>query len=87
MINSVKKSRGRPKTVKKHEATQLGKEIYWQEGIHKYLLNEICHRAKISKPALSREFKSADGLMTAALPHYRELVIVPMLSLRHLFFF
>ena len=33
-----------------------------------------------------REFKSEDGLMTAALSHYRELVIVPMLSLRHLSF-
>ena len=30
------------------------------------------------------EFKSEDGLMAAALSHYRELVIAPMLSLRYL---
>ena len=84
MTSSAKKSRGRPTTAKKHEAALLAMEIYWQEGIHKYPLNEICRRSKTSKPALYREFKSEDGLMAAALSHYRELVIAPMLSLRYL---
>ena len=59
-------------------------ELYWREGIHKFSLNEICRRVKISKPALYREFSNEDGLMEACLSHYRELVILPILSLRNL---
>ena len=84
MNNQDKRARGRPKTVKKQETTELAMQIYWEEGIHKYSLNEICRRVKISKPALYREFKNEDGLMEATLIHYRELVILPMLSLREL---
>ena len=79
-----KRARGRPKTVNKEETTQRVLELYWREGIHKFSLNEICRRVKISKPALYREFSNEDGLMEACLSHYRELVILPMLSLRDL---
>lgn len=52
---------------------------YWQEGIHALSLNQVCLRAEISKPALYREFESEDGLMSAALAHYREVVVLPVL--------
>ncbi len=54
---------------------------YWREGLHAVSLNELCRRASLSKPALYREFTNEDGLMEAALEHYRQQVIVPLLSI------
>lgn len=53
---------------------------YWREGVHAVSLSELCRRASLSKPALYREFINEDGLMEAALEHYRQLAIVPLLS-------
>ena len=84
MNNNEKKALGRPKTVQKQRATELAMEMYWQDGLHSYSLNEICRRVKLSKPSLYREFKNEDGLMEAALMLYRTVVIEPMLELRNL---
>lgn len=53
---------------------------YWREGLHALSLSELCRRASLSKPALYREFINEDGLMAAALEHYRQVAIVPLLS-------
>ena len=53
---------------------------YWREGVHALSLNEVCRRARISKPALYREFGNEDGLMTAVLDRYREEVLQPLLD-------
>lgn len=53
---------------------------YWREGLHALSLNQVCLRAEISKPALYREFENEDGLMNAVLAHYREAVVVPLLT-------
>ncbi|MEL6344408.1 MAG: TetR/AcrR family transcriptional regulator [Myxococcota bacterium] len=44
-------------------------------------LNALCRLIGLSKPSFYRTFGSEDGLMTAALDHYRELAIVPLLGL------
>jgi len=43
-------------------------------------VNEICRRAKTSKPGLYREFGSEDQLMDAALTQYSETVLGPVLA-------
>lgn len=53
---------------------------YWREGLRAVSLSELCRRARLSKPALYREFVNEDGLMEAALQHYRQVAIVPLLS-------
>lgn len=55
--------------------------LYWAEGIDSVSVNEICRRAKISKPGLYREFGNEDGLMKAALTQYYELALVPLQQL------
>lgn len=54
---------------------------YWREGLHALSLNELCRRVGTSKPALYREFGGEDGLMLAALEHYRGLAVVPLLAI------
>jgi len=48
---------------------------YWSGGVEAVSLNEICRRAKVSKPALYREFGSEDGLMQAVLSNYYEKLL------------
>ncbi|MEM6648228.1 MAG: TetR/AcrR family transcriptional regulator [Bacteroidota bacterium] len=54
---------------------------YWQDGIHTRSVNQLCKRLGTSKPAFYREFGGEDGLMVAALKHYRQLRLVPLLAM------
>jgi AcrR family transcriptional regulator len=56
-------------------------QAYWEEGTDDVSINEICRRAKVSKPGLYREFGNEDGLMKAALLSYQKKVLTPMVSI------
>ncbi|MFT4978971.1 MAG: AcrR family transcriptional regulator [Myxococcota bacterium] len=75
-----KRRRGRPKTFDRQRTIELAMDSYWREGVHSLSLNEVCRRARMSKPSLYREFGDEDGLMEAVLGHYRELIVVPVLE-------
>ena len=66
---------GRPKTLNREHALAIALEGYWREGVYGMSVNEVCRRAKISKPGLYREFGGEDGLLTAVLQLYRETVM------------
>ena len=55
-------------------------ENYWRDGVHVLSLNEVCRRAHLSKPSLYREFGGEDGLMDAALAHYDQQIVQPVLD-------
>lgn len=73
--------RGRPRTFDRDHVIDVAMDSYWREGLNALSLNEICRRAGVSKPGLYREFGGEDGLMTAALDRYREMVVLPLLSI------
>jgi len=75
-----KRRRGRPRTFDRQRTVELAMDSYWREGVHRLSLNEVCRRARLSKPALYREFGDEDGLMEAVLGHYREWVVAPVLE-------
>jgi len=75
-----KRRPGRPKTVDRDRAIELAMDLWWRDGISGSSLNEVCRRVQLSKPALYREFGGQDGLMEAALAHYEEQVIAPVLA-------
>ena len=79
--NSTKAPRGRPKTLNRNHILDVAMQAYWQEGIDDISLNEICRKAKVSKPGLYREFGNEDGLMKAALLVYWQKVLTPMLQI------
>lgn len=79
--NSVKASRGRPKTLNRDHTLDVAMQAYWKEGIDGVSLNEICRKAKVSKPGLYREFGNEDGLMKAVLLAYQERVLTPILQM------
>lgn len=82
MSNAPKKrGRGRPKTLDRQRTVELAMAIYWCDGVRNVSMNEICRRADVSKPGVYREFGSEDGLMEAAVEHYRATVIDPLLEL------
>ncbi|MEZ4433791.1 MAG: TetR/AcrR family transcriptional regulator [bacterium] len=54
---------------------------YWCDGVRDVSMNEICRRADVSKPGVYRAFGGEDGLMAAAVEHYRATVIGPLLEL------
>lgn len=76
-----KASRGRPKTLNRDHTLTVALHAYWREGIHAVSLNEICRKAKVSKPSLYREFGNEDGLMKAVLIAYQKTVLTPILRM------
>ncbi len=71
---------GRPRTFDRPRALARVVDNYWRAGFYSLSLNEVCRRSQISKPALYREFGSEDGLMAAALEHYSQSIIQPVLD-------
>ena len=58
--------------------------MFWRDGPYSLSLNEVCRRIETSKPTIYREFGGEDGLMAAALEHYRVLMIVPLIQMLQL---
>lgn len=67
--------RGRPKTLDRDHVLRIALMSYWEGGPTSVAISQICHKAKVSKPGLYREFGSDDGLKDAALELYRSLVL------------
>lgn len=78
VLDSGKMPRGRPKTINRDHILNVAMQAYWQKGIYDVSINEICKKAKISKPGLYREFGNEDGLMKAVLIKYNEKVSAPL---------
>ncbi|MFT5425719.1 MAG: AcrR family transcriptional regulator [Gammaproteobacteria bacterium] len=76
--NPIKAPLGRPKTFDRGHTLDVAMESYWADGVDGVSFNEICKRAKVSKPGLYREFGNEDGLMKAVLIQYQQQVITPM---------
>jgi AcrR family transcriptional regulator len=77
-LNSIKPSRGRPKTLDRDHVLDVAMDAYWKEDIGNLSLNEICRRSGVSKPGLYREFSNEDGLMKAVIMKYQEQVLSPV---------
>ncbi|QRV24424.1 TetR/AcrR family transcriptional regulator [Marinomonas foliarum] len=77
-LDSIKPSRGRPKTLDRDHILDVAMNSYWKENIANLSLNEICRRSGVSKPGLYREFSNEDGLMKAVLIRYQEQVLGPV---------
>lgn len=78
---SGKAIRGRPKTLDRNHILDVATLSYWEEGIGAVSLNELCKKAKISKPGLYREFGNEDGLMRAVLLDYEKKVLPPLFQI------
>lgn len=76
-----KRKRGRPQTLDRQRTVEIAMASYWCDGVRNVSMNEICRRANVSKPGVYREFGSEDGLMDAAVEHYRATVVGPLLEL------
>ncbi|MCR9158503.1 MAG: TetR/AcrR family transcriptional regulator [Rhodobacteraceae bacterium] len=82
-MNEVPKKsrRGRPKTLKKADVTDVAMHAYWENGPAEVSLNAICQQAGVSKPSVYREFGNDDGLTHAALSSYADKVLGKMLTI------
>ena len=78
-INIIKK--GRPKTIDLERIKNVAMVNYWSDGPTNVSLNEICFKAKISKPGFYREFGGEDGLMRSVLNLYNNLLIKQILNI------
>lgn len=78
--DSTRRPRGRPKTFDRARTLDVAIDSYWRDGVDAVSVNEICRRAKVSKPGLYREFGGEDQLMDAALTRYSETVLGPVLA-------
>lgn len=76
-----KSRRGRPKTLKKADVTDVAMHAYWENGPAEVSLNAICQQAGVSKPSVYREFGNDDGLTHAALSSYADKVLGKMLTI------
>ena len=78
-INIAKK--GRPKTIDLERIKNVAMFNYWSNGPTNVSLNEICFKAKISKPGFYREFGGEDGLMHSVLLLYKNTLIKQILNI------
>ena len=78
-INIIKK--GRPKTIDLERIKNVAMINYWSDGPTNVSLNEICFKAKISKPGFYREFGGEDGLMYSVLLLYKNTLIKQILNI------
>ena len=78
------KKKGRPKTIDLEKIKKIAMSIYWSHGPTNVSLNEICYKAKISKPGFYREFGGEDGLMKSALLLYKNSLIQQILDILNL---
>ena len=78
-INIIKK--GRPKTIDLERIKNVAMVNYWSDGPTNVSLNEICFKAKISKPGFYREFGGEDGLMYSVLLLYKNTLIKQILNI------
>ena len=78
-INIIKK--GRPKTIDLERIKNVAMINYWSDGPTNVSLNEICFKAKISKPGFYREFGGEDGLMQSVLLLYKNTLIKQILNI------
>jgi len=76
-----KAPRGRPKTFDRDAVTAVAMQAYWEDGQSEVSLNEVCRRAKVSKPTLYKEFGSEDGLKKAVLTEYHKMTLAPLFKL------
>lgn len=77
---STRRPRGRPKTLDRARTLDVAIDSYWRESVGSVSVNEICRRAKVSKPGLYREFGDEDHLMDAALTRYDETVLAHVIA-------
>jgi len=78
------KKKGRPKTIDLEKLKNIAMSNYWSDGPTNVSLNEICYKAKISKPGFYREFGGEDGLMKSALLLYKNSLIQQILDILNL---
>ena len=78
------KKKGRPKTIDLEKLKNIAMSNYWSNGPTNVSLNEICYKAKISKPGFYREFGGEDGLMKSALLLYKNSLIQQILDILNL---
>ena len=79
--STLKSARGRPKTLNCEETINIAMQEYWLDENNDISLNEICKRAKVSKPGIYREFGNEDGLMEAVLLKYENDVTSKLLNI------
>jgi len=75
------KQRGRPKTLNCNDLIDIAMKEYWLDETNSISLNEICKRAKVSKPGIYREFGNEDGLIEAILLKYEKEVTSQFLGI------
>ena len=82
MNNTLKMlKKGRPKTLNLDELINVAMITYWSEGPTNVSINQICNKAKISKPGLYRELGGEDGLMESVLIAYQKKITIPILEI------
>ena len=82
MNNTLKMlKKGRPKTFNLDELINVAMITYWSEGPTNVSINQICNKAKISKPGLYRELGGEDGLMESVLIAYQKKITIPILEI------
>ena len=82
MNNTLKMlKKGRPKTLNLDELVNVAMITYWSEGPTNVSINQICNKAKISKPGLYRELGGEDGLMESVLIAYQKKITIPILEI------
>lgn len=68
--------RVRPNALVRKYVIDVAIQAYWEKRLGRVLLNELCKRAKISKPGLYCGFGNEDGLKKGILIAYKKWYLI-----------
>jgi AcrR family transcriptional regulator len=78
MNNIIKKSQGRPRSVKSHQAIlQATLELLAEVGFDRMSIEAIAARAKVGKTTIYRRYKTKEELVADAIESVREEIVIP----------
>lgn len=78
MSDSAKKSLGRPRSAKSHQAIlQATLELLAEVGFERMSIDAIATRAGVGKTTIYRRYKSKEELVADAIESFREEIVIP----------
>lgn len=70
----------RPRSYEREAVVTAARDVFWENGFDGTALSDVERRTGLNRSSLYQEFGSKQGLFSAALDHYYDQVLDPLLT-------
>ncbi len=78
--NQAPRPRGRPRGVLPQQALDAAMRMFWAEGYDAASIDRLCRETGMPRASLYQDFRGKQGLFLAAIAHYVETRIGPVVA-------